>query len=94
MKHKDWIRTTYAHQQLAHIIVSLRQAFEDVKVLHRTPQYDQVVEILFTVAREALETYERGEILEVLINSYTPLHLPGFDEQLEENENSRQEGRE
>jgi hypothetical protein len=73
-----------ARDQLYHVIVLWRQMQERISEKRRTPQLVQVLGIIDHVTLEAAEAFSNGQVLEVVVNRYEPLVLPGFEELLEE----------
>ena len=80
---KEHIKYATARNQLYHLTLLWHRAIKDAKVLHPTPQYRQAVDMATAVLENARDAFERGNILEVLINEYVPTPLPGFEEYVE-----------
>lgn len=72
-------KATYARDQLYHLKVLVFALDRDNKVLHPTPEYKQAMHLIQSVVEAAAEAYMAGDILEVVINRYTPMALPGFN---------------
>lgn len=77
---KQHVKYASARNQLYHLNLLWHRTLADAKVLHPTPQYRQAVEMATAVLQNACDAFERGNILEVLINEYVPTPLPGFEE--------------
>ena len=80
---KEHVKYASARNQLYHLTLLWHRTLAEAKVLHPTPQYRQAVDMVTAVVENARDAFERGNILEVLINEYVPTPLPGFEEYLE-----------
>lgn len=77
---KEHVKYATARNQLYHLALLWHRTLEEAKVLHPTPQYRQAVDMATAVFENARDAFERGNVLEVLINEYVPTPLPGFEE--------------
>lgn len=77
---KQHVKYARARDQLYHLKVAFRALDASIPKKRRTPELRQVLDIVATVLDEACNSFERGNILEVLINQYVPTPLPGFEE--------------
>lgn len=77
---KEHVKYGQARNQLYGVKVAFRELREKMPKHHRTPQLEQLLDILQTVIDQSSDSFENGNILEVLINVYVPTPLPGFEE--------------
>lgn len=75
---KDHVRYSRARDQLYHLKVAFRILDEDIPQKRRTPELRQALDMLQTIVDATCKCFERGHILEVLVNEYVPNVLPGF----------------
>lgn len=77
---KDHVKYARARDQLYHLRVAFRRLDNEIPKPRRTPELRQVLDTVHTVLDQACDAFERGHILEVLVNQYIPTPLPGFEE--------------
>lgn len=70
---------SYARDQLYHLKVQIFSIAREKTPLHPSQQWKHTISVLERVAEEACEAFMAGDILEVVINRYTPIPLPGFE---------------
>lgn len=83
----DWRKYARARDQLYHLMVQFRQLQQSISEKNRTAELTQVLETMARVLDEAKLAFEHGEVMAVQIDRYTPLSLPGFEEQFPEMKN-------
>lgn len=81
---KAHVKYARARDQLYHLKVAFRELCEGTDTKHPTPELRQTLDIIQTIINTSCDSFERGHILEVLINEYVPTTLPGFEDMIEE----------
>jgi hypothetical protein len=74
---KKYQELSRARMQLYDFKVAFRRLEETHQPKRRTQELRQLIDILQTCINRACDAFEGGRILEVLINEYVPMHLPG-----------------
>ena len=77
---KDHVKYSTARNQLYHLKVAWRQLEEGIPQKRRTPELRQALDMLQFIIDSTCDAFERGNILEVLVNEYVPNVLPDLDE--------------
>lgn len=77
---KDFVKYARARDQLYNAKVRYRQFLETSPKHRRTPELEQLEEMLGLIVDTVLECFEAGNILAMQLDIYTPNPLPGFRE--------------
>ena len=85
----DFKKYSRARDQLYNLVVKFRQLDESISTKHRTPELQQCLDMVRLVIAEAASAWEDGDCLEVQINRYAPIALPGFEDMVEEMKRER-----
>lgn len=81
---KEHVRYSRARNQLYSVKVAFRELKEKPSFKKPTPQLTQLLDMLESIIDTACNSFERGHILEVLVNEYVPTALPGFEDMMGE----------
>lgn len=76
----SWRELARARNQLYDLNVWWIRLKQEHGDKHPTPQLTQLFSIIDSVISEAQEAFMAGHVLDVHINRYEPLRLPGFEE--------------
>lgn len=90
---KDFVKYGRARDQLYHLKVKWTQLVHDIPAKHRTPELEQLLEMVELVIEQACQALEANQVLALQLDRYAVVPLPGFDEQFPEMKNPYQPDR-